>query len=222
MAQWAAVPIPAFAQQAGGTDGEMTVYQPSTNTLWEFWQSSKTNGQWRACWGGKMTNVSNNSGAWTFPFGTTATGLPFIGGQITAEELKRGEIRHVIGISLVELEKASVVSWPANRSDGYNPNNVPNRIPEGMRFRLDPSINVDALNIHPAGKIIAKAAQKYGFVVWDTAGALSLRAQNAKSYTSVGQPDPYLALFNGTENYAILNNFPWDRLQFMPMDYGKP
>ena len=169
-----------------------------------------------------MHNASQNPGIWPSPYGASATGLPYIGGQITAEELQAGAIEHVIGISLVDLEHSNTFSWPANRSDGYNPGGVPNRIPEGLRFRLDPSVNVDALNMHPVGKIIAKAAQKYGFVVWDHAGAITLRARNPKSYTAIGQADPYPALFNGTPAYAILNGFPWDRLQFLPMNYGKP
>jgi len=221
-AQWAAVPMPANAAPADGTDAEMTVYQPSTDTLWEFWVTRQSNGQWQACWGGRMTNVSASDGTWPFPYGTTATGLPFIGGQITAEELSRGEIRHAIGISLVEAEAAGIVSWPARRSDGQNPLAEPNRIPEGLRFRLDPTIQVDTLPMSKAGKIIAKAAQKYGFVVWDRAGALSIRAQNPKTYTAQGQVNPYPALFEGKPSYAVLNGFPWDRLQFLPMDYGKP
>ena len=32
-----AVPLPADALPAAGTDEEMTVYQPSTDTLWEMW-----------------------------------------------------------------------------------------------------------------------------------------------------------------------------------------
>ncbi|HEX9172378.1 MAG TPA: DUF4124 domain-containing protein [Telluria sp.] len=221
-AQWAAVPIPAFALPADGSDAEMTVYQPSTDTLWEFWVTRQIAGGWQACWGGKMSNVSASDGTWPHPYGTTATGLPFVGGQITAEELSRGEIRHAIGISLVEAEAASVVSWPARRSDGHNPQAAPNRIPEGLRLRLDPAIQVDALPMSTAGKIIARAAQKYGFVVWDKAGALSIRAQNPKSYTALGKPDPYVALFAGQPSYAVLNGFPWDRLQFLPKDYGKP
>jgi hypothetical protein len=220
--QWSAVPIPTYALPAKGTDAEMTVYQESTDTLWEFWKARMENGKWQACWGGRIANASKNEGIFYKYYGTTATSLPFIGGQITAEELQRGEIRHVIGISLVDLENAKIFSWPAHRSDGYNPNNVPNRIPEGTRFRLDPTVNVDALNMHPVGKIIAKAAQKYGFVVWDKAGAISLRAQNPYSYTALGQANPYDALFAGTKGYAILNGFPWQRLQFLPMDYGKP
>jgi hypothetical protein len=199
----------------------MTVYQPSSNTMWEFWQAKNVNGQWQACWGGQMKNTSTGTGLWPSPYGTTATGLPFVGGQVTAEELTRGEIRHVIGIALVDLEKADVFSWPATRSDGYNPNGAANRIPEGSRFRLDPTVNVDALNMSAAGKIIAKAAQKYGFVVWDKAGAISIRAQNPTSYIAQGQSDPYPKLFGGKAEYAVLDGFPWDKLQFLPKDYGK-
>jgi len=220
--QWEAVPIPENATPAKGADGEMTIYQPSTDTIWEFWQMRKADGKWQACWGGRMQNASRGDGAWPSFYGTTATGLPFLGGQITAEELQRGEIRHAIGISMVELEASNVVSWPAKRSDGWNPKNAPDRIPEGLRFRLDPAVDVDALKMHKMGKVIAKAAQKYGFIVWDKAGAISLRAQNPKSYTAMGQPDPYPALFRGTPPYAILEGFPWEKLQFLPKDYGKP
>lgn len=220
--QWAAVPIPSYATPSKGTDAEMTIYQPSTRTLWEFWQTRKVSGQWQACWGGRMQNTATNNGVFPSYYGTTATSLPFIGGQITAEELKRGEIRHVMGISLVEIEHFNIVSWPANRSDGWNPGRIPNRIPEGLRFRLDPRVNVDALPLTRVGKIVAKAAQKYGFVVWDRSGAVSLRAQNAVSYTALGQSDPYPALFQGKANYSVLNGFPWEKIQFLPMHYGRP
>jgi len=220
--QWEAVPIPSYAEPADGTDAEMTIYQPSTDTIWEFWQARKTNGQWQACWGGQLRNASKSDGIFPNRYGTTATSLPFLGGQITVEELRRGEINHVMGIALVDTEHWNIFSWPATRSDGWNPKKAPNRIPEGLRFRLDPSVEVDKLNLPRVGKIIAKAAQKYGFVVWDKAGAISLRAENPKSYTLRGQPDPYPELFEGKPAWAILQNFPWDKLQFLPHDYGKP
>lgn len=220
--QWSAVPMPSYAEQAKGTDAEMSIYQPSTDTLWEFWQARKTNGQWEACWGGRLQNASQSDGIFPNHYGTTATSLLFVGGQLTPEELQRGEIRHVMGIALVDAEKYSVVSWPASRSDGYNPKNAPNRIPEGLRFRLDPSVDVEALKMHPIGKIIAKAAQKYGFVVWDKGGAITLRAQNPKSYTALGLDNPYPALFKNAPVWSILQGFPWDKLQFLPMHYGKP
>jgi hypothetical protein len=221
-AQWRGVPIPAIAVPAKGTDSEMSVFDETSDTLWEFWVARKLDGSWQSCWGGKIANAAKSNGIFPLPYGATATGLPFVGGQITAEELARGEIKHAIGIALVEAEADGIRSWPALRSDGLNPAGAPNRIPEGLRFRLDPSINVDALKMHPIGKIIAKAAQKYGFVLWDKAGALSIRAENAVSYTSVGQPDPYVSLFGKTPSYAVLDGFPWDKLQFLPMNYGKP
>jgi hypothetical protein len=220
--QWAAVPMPAIAKPAYGTDAEMTIFQPSSDSMWEFWQARQTGGQWQACWGGKMSDVSRNKGIWPQRYGVAASGLPFAPGQVTVQELKSGAIRHVMGIALVDAEKSSIFSWPANRSDGWNPQNAANRIPEGLRFRLDPAVNVDALNISPVAKIVAKAAQTYGFIVWDKAGSVSLRFQNPLDFTLTGQPDPYPAILDGAAPHAVLNGIPWDRLQFLPVDYGKP
>lgn len=220
--QWSKVPIPYFAAPAQGADAEMSIYQSETDTLWEFWKVRKMNGEWQACWGGRLSPLSESDGIFPEYYGTTATGLPFLGGQITVDELRRGEINHVIGIAIVDTESYKIFSWPARRSDGYNPQNLPNRIAEGMRFRLDPAVDIDKLNLHPVAKVIAKAAQKYGFVVWDKAGSVSLRAENPLGYTLKGEPDPYVKLWGGTPNWAILNGIPWDKMQFMPVNYGKP
>lgn len=220
--QWKAVPIPVHAQAADGSDAEMTIYQPSSDSVWEFWRARKHDGAWQACWGGRMEHASRSDGVFPQHYGTTATSLPFIGGQITAEELQRGEIRHAIGISLVDAEHHAVKSWPAHRSDGYNPQRAANRIPEGLRLRLDPAVDVASLKLHPVAATIARAAQKYGFVVWDKAGAISMRLQNPKSWTARGLPDPYPALFHGRAKSAVMDGFPWDRLQFLPIDFGKP
>lgn len=220
--QWAAVPVPQDAQPANGTDEEMTIYQPSTDRMWEFWEMRQVGGAWQACWGGGMQNVSQNPGIWAPHYGASATGLPYSAGQVTIAELREGAIHHVMGIALVDAQWGSVLSWPANRSDGYNPKNATNRIPEGTRFRLDPSINVDALPLHPVAKIVAKAAQTYGFVVWDKAGSISLRFENPKPLMQSGQDNPYTAIWNGTPSYKILAGVPWDRLQFLPANYGKP
>ena len=49
------VPIPPGAKAAAGQDQHMVVWQPSTNTMWEFWHAQHVNGAWHARWGGKMT-----------------------------------------------------------------------------------------------------------------------------------------------------------------------
>jgi hypothetical protein len=72
--------------------------------------------------------------------------------------------------------------------------------------------------MHQVGKTIAKAAQKYGFVVWDTAETTSIRAKNPKSYTQLGLPDPYPKLFEPKNQWTVLDGFPWDKLQFLQAD----
>lgn len=225
-AQWAAVPMPSYAQipDITDTDKEVVLYQPSTDEMWEFWKlAHNTDGSWSAAWGGQMQNVSLNHGIWAYPYGASATGLPLIGGQLSIRELLAGKINHVIGIALVETAARKVVSWPANRSDGWSSGRLPGvLIPEGLRFRLDPKLNVDAIKLTPIARMVAKAGQIYGFVVWDRAGAVSLRAENPLSRTVLGQADPYPQLTRGVPGYAIFNNFPWNHLQFLPMNYGRP
>ena len=217
-AQWTAVPIPAGAEPADGTDQEMVVYSPSQNRLWEFWVTKHTGNSWSACWGGRLDNVSKSSGIFPGGYGTTATGLPFMGGQISLADLKAGVIKHAIGIAFVET-RSNVISWPAQRTDGWIDD--PNVPAEGQRFRLDPALNIEALKLNPLAKMVAVAAQKYGLVVWDKAGAVSLRAENPKSLTTQGKPDPYPALFGSSNNSTVLDAIPWNRLQALPYNYGK-
>lgn len=209
------VPLPPHAQQANGTDAELVVYSPSENKMWEFWIAEKTTTGWQACWGGRMDNVSQNPAMFEWPFGTTATGLPFLSGTATIKELQAGQINHAIGMALVRLKCTH--SWPATRHDCAN-NGI---VYEGLRFRLDPSVNVDALNISPVAKTVAKAIQKHGIVIWDKANAVTLRAENPSSYTDRGLVDPYKALYGDKADWNVLDGIPWDRLIALPHDYGK-
>ena len=86
-------------------------------------------------------------------------------------------------------------------------------IPNGARVYVDHS--------HPeySSPEVTDARQA---VVWDKAGAISLRLHNPKSSTARGALDPYPALFRGTSKGKIMDGFPWDRLQFLPQDFGKP
>ena len=50
--QFTAVPIPAGAVPAEGTDRQLTVWSPATDQLWEFWLAEMTTGGWSGWWGG--------------------------------------------------------------------------------------------------------------------------------------------------------------------------
>ena len=220
-AHWRGVPIPKDAVAAPGTDKNLTIWSPSTDQLWEFWVAEKTATGWRACWGGRMDNVSKNPGYFADGFGTTATGLSHAGGMVGIEEVRAGRIDHAISLNVVDAAAWHIFSWPAQRSDGYDPNGT-NTIPEGTRFRLDPTINVDTLPLHPITKMIAKAAQEYGFIIQDKGGAVAVVAESGYSAQVATGTNPWTRLENGTPAYALLAGFPWHKLQALPFNYGKP
>src|SRR3954447_20612412 len=60
-----AVPLPADARPANGSDAHLVVWQQSTDTMWEFWHLAKVRGAWHARWGGRMTHVSRSPGYYT-------------------------------------------------------------------------------------------------------------------------------------------------------------
>jgi hypothetical protein len=217
------VPMPSYARTGDGTDMDMAVYQPSTDTYWEFWVANKdVDGNWQACWGGKFTDFSKSDGT-TGRYGQAAAGLPIAPAQIKIEELRRGQINHVIGIELVDL-KQGTVWWPASRSDGVT--NTTYAIPYGARFRVDPTLDLSTLGLNPWGLAVARAAQEYGFVAYDrTTGGIAIRYENPYRYEQEGWPTSiYTELRSqlGTSAGHELDNFPWDHLQFMPQDYGSP
>jgi hypothetical protein len=200
-----AVPIPPGAKPAGGSDSNMVVWQPSTDTMWEFWLLRQKADGWHAMWGGRMTSVSTNPGRYDNNWGAPATSLPLIGGTFTIDELRAGRIDHALAMALPE-PKRGVFVWPARRSDGIS--DRPEAIPEGTRFRLDPSLDLDRLPLPRTTRILAKAAQRYGMVVRDKSGNVTLYGEDP---TPTGS-NPYPALFGGLAPNKILEAFPWDRL----------
>jgi hypothetical protein len=208
-----AVPIPRSARSAVGTDQSLSIWQPSTNRLWDFWLMRRVKGRWHARWGGEMDSVSSNPGYFTHAgatdnWGATATGLPLLGGLVTFADLQRGYINHALAMALVETQRADW-TWPAQRTDGnVFSQGIQTPIPEGMRFRLDPRLDIAKLNLPPIDAMLARAAQKYGIVVRDKAGAVVLYGQDP-----VGKANPWPAAFDNQYPNNVLALFPWGHLQ---------
>jgi hypothetical protein len=200
------------------------VYSPDTDQLWEFWKAKqRDDGSWQACWGGRIDKVSQSEGWFPGFTGTSATGLASSAGAIGIEEAQRGEINHALAIVLPEPAKGHV--WPARRSDGFSLD--VNGIKEGTRLRLDPSVDVDALKLHPIAKMTAKAAQKYGIIVTDKAGAVALVTESGAAVKAKTGVDPWTALRTkpgaaaATPGYAIYDGFPWDKIQVVQEGWGQ-
>jgi hypothetical protein len=219
-----AVPIPPNARPAVGSDAQITIWQPSTDRLWELWRASKGPDGWHALWGGAMDNVSRSPGYYTSNswrgarsfWGATATSLPVVGGVMTIPELERGSINHALAIDLPSA-RADVYAWPARRTDGED--RRPEAIPEGARLRLDPRLNIAALNLPPLAEEMALAAQRYGMIVRDqTHHAIGFYAEDPRPTGA----NPYPKLLNYETPAEVLAEFPWKYIQVLSMSlsYG--
>ena len=215
---FASVPLPPDAKPAPGTDRHLTVWQPSSDRLWEFFGARHAANGWHAQWGGAMRRVSKNPGyytraAWpgaTRNWGATASSLPVIGGTMLLDELKTGRIDHALAINL-PAPRAGMFAWPAQRTDGTGP---PTALPEGARLRLDPTVDLSSLHLPKLTRMIARAAQRYGFVVRDqTHHGISLFGE----VPTHAPGSAYGRYFKGRTPGQLLANFPWDRLQVLPM-----
>jgi hypothetical protein len=171
---------------------------------------------------GHFRDVSSPLGGLSeqFGWGATATSMPLAAGMITKDDLERGRIDHAIAIGLPNLSAAASIidskrhAWPAQRSDGKS--TLANAVPEGARFRLDPALDLSALTPSPFVRMLAEAAQRYGFVVQDGSGGTVLYGEDPSPYERRGERNFY-DTFIGPRPTGFLNAFPWDRLQLVQM-----
>jgi hypothetical protein len=219
---WDAVPLPADAQPAAGTDGHLVVWQPSTNRLWEFWRLERASAGWQAGWGGAIQDASSNAGAygpeaWSgglSDWGASASSLSIAGGLITLEDLEKGQINHALALALPDT-RAGIFAAPAERTDGGDAE--PSSLPEGAHLRLDPNLNLAALHLPHLTLLMAEAAQRYGIVVRDSASNVAFYAQDP---TPTGT-NPYIGAhgyFEGKSSQQLLESFPWSHLQLLKME----
>lgn len=218
--QFTSVPIPADAVAAAGTDGELTVLSRSTNQLWELWKARRdSRGRWHACWGGRIDRVSRGPGSFSGGFGATATGLPLAGGMVSLADVARGSIDHAVALAIPDPAPWHEISWPARRSDGA-PDST-GTIAEGTRFRLPASIDLRALHLTPIGLMVARAAQRYGFVVVDKAASVSVIAESGLGAESRTGTNPWGRRLGTVPSYRVMAGFPWSALQALATDWGQ-
>jgi hypothetical protein len=215
LAQIEAVPVPANAEPAAGSDKELIVWQPSSGHLWELWRALKESGHWTACWGGEIAEADTSDGMFPAPYGVSAAGLSVLGGQIHIEDLKHGTINHALEVSLPDTSRLWV--WPADKTDGTSTD--ADAIPEGTRFRLDPTLELVSLHLSPAALEIATAIQRYGMIVGDTAGSVALQAQDPSPLIAEGKPNRYDTLLPNP--YDELHAIPWKQLEVVSPNYQR-
>lgn len=235
-AAMSAVPMPPNAAPAAGNDANLAVWQPSTDTMWEFWRLAKRAHGWTAGWGGVMGNVSADPGYYQNIesrtgavlqrniWGAPASSFPLVAGVMTISELESGQIDHALSLAVPGTAAGKWAS-PAQRTDGQS--TAANAIPEGAHFRLNPNINLASLNLPPFVYMMAVAAQKYGIIINNTGPVVAFRAEDPTQFIAQHGYNPYLgpsgqvgspgALFSDFP-VQLMKLFPWNDLQLLQMN----
>ncbi len=205
-------PIPDHAQADPAEDGHLVVLDRPTRCVYEFYQARRTPNGWTAGW----ANATPADGNGIYPDGlsTRASGLSSAAGLIWPEELRAGVINHALVFAYPYTRTGGPVGL-ATRSDGRTTDDT--ALPIGARLMLDPTINIEALNLTPANKTIAKALQRYGMILADTRGALTLFAVHPASFAA----DPYASTWPD-QTYAEINQIPFSRMKVLPLGNQKP
>ncbi|MEW5941916.1 MAG: hypothetical protein AB1750_19810, partial [Chloroflexota bacterium] len=213
----AGTPIPEWARPDPENDGSMVVVDRSTNCEYDFWQAVKRDGHWHAAW---ANNISIE-GTGVYPQGLSARGSGFalLAGTIWPDELERGRIEHALLFSYNFTRSGGPV-WPATESDGESTDS--GAIPEGARIQLDPSLDLDSLDLTPYEKTIAKALQEYGMILGDNSGGgISFYAIHPMS----ARYDPYrdlLPLPDPQDGYVPLFNLPVEKFRVLTLGSQDP
>ena len=160
----AAVPIPAEAQPAAGSDGHMTVINTTNNCMYDFWQAKKqSNGSWTAGWANRM--YTTDTGIYPEGASTRGSGFANLLGLLTPADFQAGVINHALMFASGVNRSGGPVA-PATESDGSNAGTQ--YIPEGAHLRLNPSFD---LSSYPAYlQEIGQALKTYGMYNGDSSG----------------------------------------------------
>jgi hypothetical protein len=220
------VPVPTGVKNLAGegTDSPLVIWQPSTDTMWEFWRFYRhgTKPKYTAEWGGRIQHVSRSNGVLPDLQGARATSLALAGGVIRMREYNEGLIPHALAITAGVMKKGFVS--PATRSDGaiaLNPkHDTRDAIQEGMLFRLPPTYSCwNRLPSHVRLLVlICRAARDYGIYVVDRSSAVNMWAESPQAvgtrYTRVHR-DPWAKIFKSqmVGPTGVLQDFPWDKLE---------
>jgi hypothetical protein len=199
------VPIPPEAAPDPQIDGHMTVIDESTGCEYDFYAASKVGSSWRALWANRISTHSN--GVYQHGLSTRGTGFAPLAGMIWPEELQAGRIDHALMFAFPTTRAGGPV-LPATASDGKTVD--PNAIPQGARVQLDPDLDLDTLDLTPTERVIARALQRYGMLLGDTGGALSLYAVGAQSFAEY----PYGGFLEPTD-VTYLSGIPVSRFRVL-------
>jgi hypothetical protein len=165
----AGVPIPAGVLVERGGDAHMLILQSGLCRLFELYGARPQPGGWSA-YSVAVFDLRSNAlrpAGWT---SADAAGLPVLAGLLRYEEVRAGDVRHALRITVRKTQRAYV--WPARHFASRDTSrSLP---PMGLRFRL--RRDFDMRGYSPEARVILTALKRYGAIVADHGAPFFLTA----------------------------------------------
>ncbi len=206
------VPLPPWVEPDPEDDGHLVVIDTAAGCVYDFWRMRRSRTGWKAAWGNALPLDSD--GIFARGLSARGSGFELMQGLVWPCELESGRIEHALIFSY-DFTRAGGPVPPATESDGTTPGE--GAIPEGALLQLDPALDLDALGLTPAQRIIARALQRYGMYCADTGGGLQLYGVHPHS----AQRNPWLAWF-GTQALVPLDAIPVERFRVLALPPQQP
>ncbi len=202
------VPIPEAARPDPAGDAHLVVNDTSTGCVYDFWGARREeDGRWTAQWAGALP--AEGTGLYWGGLAARASGFSAAAGLILPEELRNRRIDHAL-VFAYPLTRAGGPVPPATNSDGRS--SSPIALPQGARVQLDPSLNLDTLDLNTTERTIAEALQRYGMVLGDSSGGFTLYAAHPQSQ----HPDSFKGLLPA-ETWVSLDKIPVERFRVLKL-----
>jgi hypothetical protein len=177
--------IPAGALPAGNNDGSMTVFDVERGYTVAFTEAAYDSAakSWSAS-GATVTYLASNGLDARTGRSTDDRNTGSHRGNNPADMMARwdevaaGSIPHVLKVASGPAVSTRSV-FPMVGSDGSSDD--PAAPPQGLRFRIKPSVDLASLGLEPQALVIATAFQRYGFYIGDSSGTTALKLEDTRT-----------------------------------------
>jgi hypothetical protein len=147
-------------QREGTGDRHLIVVDPARGKFHEFWQARLTDSGWQASQATTFDLHTNRlrPERWT---SSDAAGLPILPSIVRYDEIARGEVNHVLRVTVQKTRREYV--YPARHFASPHTDPALPRMGERLRLRRD----FDISGFPPHAQAVLKALKRYGMFVAD-------------------------------------------------------
>ncbi|OGG02235.1 hypothetical protein A2W14_02595 [Candidatus Gottesmanbacteria bacterium RBG_16_37_8] len=207
------VHIPANARPASGSDGQITIYDKSTDQVVGMSGASYNSSSDKWTVGGSIdryilssNGLDSNAAGSNDSRNTGHRGTTSAVRAVRVDEVQKGIINHRLACFWWATGVQTVNHyWPMVGDEGAKGGIVP----EGIVIRIKPNVNLASKGLSQPALVIAKALQDYGCLITDNSGSGNrLKVElNEAAWQQIGL------------TYDALSPLPWSDWQFVKGGY---